>query len=287
MTQAQETSTDLVVLQDLKPTKLFNEGGLKLVINEIRNKAKAFPVDLTTPKGRAEIASVAAKVSRSKTFLEKMAKDHVADLKAQIKPVDDARIAMVKELDSVRDEVRKPLTDWEAAEAERVAMIQKSLNAVKNYHDLPINCDSAFIKERIAKLSEPTKVNWQEFLADYEAARAISLQLLERQLESKIKYEADQKELAELRAQAAAAKAKEEVAMPETTRTEAEAIAKDVFVGETVPAKFIQNQFSVETRFEARIISPDHTGNSELAADLQKFLRERGLENIKIEITDI
>ena len=54
------------------------------------------------------------KVSKSKTFIEKCGKELVADQKAQIKLIDDDRIATVKKFDELRNEILAPRDAWEA-----------------------------------------------------------------------------------------------------------------------------------------------------------------------------
>jgi hypothetical protein len=72
-----------------------------------------------TAKSRKAIASMAYKVSQSKTILDNAGKDLVSEAKAKIKKIDMARKYSRDFLDSLRDEVRKPLTDWEEAEKEK------------------------------------------------------------------------------------------------------------------------------------------------------------------------
>ena len=266
-------SKDLVVLESLKSKELFKENGLKRVLDEIAKKAKEHKPDVSTAKGRDEIASLAYKVSRSKTFIEKMAKDFVADLKAEIKPIDDARIAAVKTLDNLREEVRDPLTKWEIAEKTRADGIKKSLEVVRSYHLLPLTATSEDIKVKIAKLSSPTMVTWDEFLPDCTQAKKISLELLESQLTVKLQYEADQAELAKLREQQA--EKSEPVELPESTLE----VEKSAKVDEPLVMEKI--------RVSAVIASESDLVSQQLAAKLNRWLLDNGVTIIEIETTNI
>ncbi|MFX6114679.1 hypothetical protein ABTF34_18285, partial [Acinetobacter baumannii] len=72
--------------------------------------------DVSTKKGRDAIGSLALKISKSKTLIEKCGKELVAEHKAQIKVIDDDRISIVKKLDLLRNEVLAPRDAWEQAE---------------------------------------------------------------------------------------------------------------------------------------------------------------------------
>ena len=204
MTESNEP-TGLISLTERVTSEVLDNNGLQPILDEIAVKARGYKFDVATKKGREDIASLGYKISRSKTFIEKRAKDHVAELKAQIKPVDDMRISSGKFFDVLRDEIKAPLVEWENAETLRVGTIQKSLDAVKNIHAVPFGTSSEKIQSRIDRLKAPTSIDWMEFEAHYTKAKALSLQLLEQLLVTQIKTEADQAELEELRKQKAAA----------------------------------------------------------------------------------
>lgn len=114
-------TTDLAVLEVLPeqaPT-LYVENGLTKFLDQIRQSVNEVP-DLSTAKGRARVASLAAQVSRSKTAVEKPGRDYLRKLKEAVKPAENELRRFVTECDTLRDEVRRPLTEWEA-EQERIA----------------------------------------------------------------------------------------------------------------------------------------------------------------------
>lgn len=108
--------TALVVAEELNPVEIFSNGGIDAILEKIRVQAMAHVPVLDTAKGRKDIAAIAYKVSRSKTLIDDMGKNLVADWKAKSKKVDEDRKKARDYLDALKDEVRKPLTDWEAAE---------------------------------------------------------------------------------------------------------------------------------------------------------------------------
>lgn len=112
--------TDIAVLE-IKPEQapaLYVPNGLDSYLDQIRQQVNEVP-DLTTAKGRARVASLAALVSRSKTAVEKPGRDYLRHLKEAIKPAEAELRRWVAECDALRDETRRPLTEWEA-EQERI-----------------------------------------------------------------------------------------------------------------------------------------------------------------------
>jgi len=58
-------------------------GGLDAVLNDLAKEAKSIVADISTDRGRKEIASVAYKVARSKTLLDDMGKKLGEEAKAK------------------------------------------------------------------------------------------------------------------------------------------------------------------------------------------------------------
>lgn len=109
----------LIPLESVNAVEVFTGGGLDDLLARIRAEAVTLVPNVKTVAGRKEIASIAYKVSRSKTAIDDAGKALVADLKKQTGDIDSARKKARDTLDALRDEVRKPLTDWEA-EQERI-----------------------------------------------------------------------------------------------------------------------------------------------------------------------
>jgi hypothetical protein len=124
-------TTELAVLE-IKPEQaptLYVAGGLDSYLEQIRQQTNEVP-DLTTAKGRARIASLAAQVSRSKVAVERPGRDYLKRLKELPKDVEAELRRWVTECDAMRDEVRRPLTEWEA-EQERIAAENAAENAAE------------------------------------------------------------------------------------------------------------------------------------------------------------
>ena len=122
------TQAQLVVIEPTTAVALFTEGqGVAELLADIRQKATSLVPDITTAKGRKEIASVAHAVARTKTYLDGLGKELTDQYKEIPKRIDANRKTLRDTLDTLKDEVRAPLTQYEAAEEARVAALQSRL----------------------------------------------------------------------------------------------------------------------------------------------------------------
>jgi len=127
-------SKDLLLLRDSTIEQAFITGdGVDTAITELTDIVRGYEHNLDTVGGRKKTASLAAKVSKVKTTVDAIGKEMVSEWKSQAKIVDANRKKLRDACDDLRDEARKPLTDWEAEqaliEAERVAAIEAEKDA--------------------------------------------------------------------------------------------------------------------------------------------------------------
>lgn len=177
--------------------------GLDPYLAHIRAEIDGFIPDVTTKKGREAIASIAHSVARSKTTLDNIGKELVAELKEVPKLIDAERKRMRDLLDTWKDEVRKPLDDWEDAEAARVAKLQNGIDWFKLRATENADLDSAELKATLEKVQGfIVGENWEEFEAEAHRAKAAAIESLTAELAKREKFEADQAELAKHRAEA-------------------------------------------------------------------------------------
>ena len=173
--------------------------GLDPLLEEVFKEVRSFIPDLSTKKGRDAIASLAHKVSRSKTAIDGVGKDLVSKLKEQPKLVDAERKRVRDMLDDLRDEARKPLTDWENAEKQRVDNIQSRIIAF-NSCEFTGDESSADIQKHIDWLeAEEIKGNFDEFEAQAIVVRDDAVASAKRRLERALDQEAQDAELERLR----------------------------------------------------------------------------------------
>lgn len=144
-------STDLIPKIALSPTALFTGGGIDEVLAEIEKRATTAPTAADTAKARAEIKSMAYKVSQSKTFLDNIGKELVADLKRQVGMIDPVRKRTRDFLDDLKARVRQPLTDWEAAEEAKEAA-EKLKQQIEECHAEALSMNDLFDREKAVQI---------------------------------------------------------------------------------------------------------------------------------------
>jgi len=113
----------LIQAESIKPAVIFSDKGeMDKLLQLIKKQVDGFIADTKTAVGRKNIASIAYKVAQSKVVIDAKGKDFVADQKKALKVVDDLRKHARDFLEDLREDVRKPLSDYEAAiEREKLA----------------------------------------------------------------------------------------------------------------------------------------------------------------------
>ncbi|WP_263794790.1 coiled-coil domain-containing protein [Klebsiella oxytoca] len=185
--------TDLVVIEKKNAMAVFtNNDQLDPLIEAIEKEARSLVPDVTTKKGRDAIASMAHKVARSKTYIDNAGKDLVAELKALPKQIDESRRVVRERLDALKDEVRRPLTEWEA-EQERIKA-EEAMNAlhvealamneefdrqlaarIESDHEMALLMNDAFDREQADKAAEAERqrIAHEEEIKRMAAAAAV------------------------------------------------------------------------------------------------------------------
>ena len=173
-------------LARLRAPDVFGEPRrLDAVLAEIESAARSIVADVDTERGRKALASLAAKVARSKTYLDGLGKDLVADWKRRAGEVDAQRRHLRERLDALKAEVRAPLTAYEQREADRQARIAAMIGALGQMPPDDPFTDSETIAERIADL-QAVEIGDQDYAERADEARrvrAATLYELGRRLE--------------------------------------------------------------------------------------------------------
>lgn len=190
---------DLVVIEKQNAMAVFTtKEQLDPIIEAIEKEARSLVPDLSTKKGRDAIASMAHKVARSKTYIDNAGKDLVAELKALPKQIDESRRIVRERLDALKDEVRRPLTEWEAEqeriaaekvaeeerlriEAEEKAALEALKKQVETDHEMALLMNDAFDRDARVKAEEA------------ERQRIAHEEELKRQAAEQAKREAEEK----------------------------------------------------------------------------------------------
>ncbi|WP_017816610.1 hypothetical protein [Acinetobacter baumannii] len=190
-----------VLEQNVILAAFAKRGGTDELYERIAQEVCSHVPDVSTKKGRDAIGSLALKISKSKTLIEKCGKELVAEQKAQIKVIDDDRISIVKKLDLLRNEVLAPRDAWEQAEKDRVAKHEESILSINFYKTAVIaDKDSVWLKGVIRNVEEIIiDSSFEEFEEQAKIAKYETLEFLRTTLAAREKYEAEQAELERLR----------------------------------------------------------------------------------------
>lgn len=197
---------DLVVIEKKNAMAVFtNNDQLDPLIEAIEKEARSLVPDVTTKKGRDAIASMAHKVARSKTYIDNAGKDLVAELKALPKQIDESRRVVRERLDALKDEVRRPLTEWEA-EQERIKA-EEAMNAlhvealamneefdrqlaarIESDHEMALLMNDAFDREQADKAAEAER----QRIAHEEEIKRMAAAAAAREVEQRAQREREE-----------------------------------------------------------------------------------------------
>ncbi|MFG6063703.1 cell envelope biogenesis protein TolA [Enterobacter ludwigii] len=208
-------TTDLVVIEKANAMTVFKSADqIEDILQKVEREVMSFVPDVTTAKGRKEIASLAYKVAQTKTYLDGLGKDLVAELKEIPKLIDANRKTVRDRLDELKEKARQPLTDYEV-EQERIKQEEEAKRAaeelakkIESDHEMALLMNDAFDRELAEKKAEQ------------ERQRIAREEEIKRQAEERAKREAEEKAAAEI----AAAKKREEEAI--AAKAQAELLAK-------------------------------------------------------------
>lgn len=202
-------------ISDENAPAIYVAGGLGRFVDAVKAQVVGEVPDLTTRKGRERIASLAATVSKSKSAVEKPGRDYLRRLKEMPKVVEAELREFVTEMDALRDQVRQPLTDWQAAEDARVDGHNTAMDRIRWQAQDTDGLTAEDLASRIEQVTAiPMDESWQEFLPEAAQVKDQTLAKLRGLLAQRQQYEAEQAELARLRAEAEArAKADHEAAI--------------------------------------------------------------------------
>lgn len=198
---------DIIATVTANPvTVLIDEKTYSEFYARMKAETDQFVADVSTVKGRGEIAAIAYKVTRTKTAIDAAGKKLNEDARAKINAVDASRRKIRDELDALADAVRKPLTEWEDAEKERSDEENTQRLLLNDIVSIPRDASAQYIADTLGDL--------RSFVIDPDIFRDATTEVvnikqaaiasLEVMYATAVKAEADAAELSRLRAEAEA-----------------------------------------------------------------------------------
>jgi len=284
----EEKAKDLIAIDpesmNLQPYDLFQTGGTEDLISRIEEEARSVIPDVSTPKGRKAVASNAAKVARSKTYIDGLGKDLVARLKRQSKLIDEERRRMRNRLTELKTEVRQPLTDFWNREKDRVARLQVRVAESFAIHD---TASLAAIDAQIANITAvPIDDTWAEYRYTATMAQRSALEELAtlrneelKRLDAEEKRKAEEEKAREEREERIRAKAEADakLAAERQAKAEAERVRKETARREAEAERAIFEALEKETQARLALVRQQQAAAKEAArvkAEAQQKVRD-------------
>jgi len=187
---------------------------VKTIVQECGNLPKE---DLQSKASRQRVASAAHTVAKIKVAVDDAGKACGEEVRKKLDTINARRRKAREALQEAQDEVRKPLTEWEGAEAARVERIEARMGALRAARELPFGATSEDIEARISELpgifgNEPYGDREVEAVAlrdEAEAKLSDALKTAKEYEESERQRAAERAELDRLRREEDARKARE------------------------------------------------------------------------------
>lgn len=220
----------LTVAESGNLQQFFADGeNLQKVADRIETLARGLVADVSTKEGISQIKTAARQIASVKKKVDDLGKTVVAELKALPKIIDKNRADFRERMESLQEEIRRPVTDIE----ER----QKAVDDIKGTHFACAACNSQELAAKIDELETQraavTVEVWKEAYEDVLKAYDSEIGALSTMKSAAEKREEDARRLAELEAKQAEAdriireqKIKEEAERKAREEAEARAAAE-------------------------------------------------------------
>ena len=189
-------SEQLAVIQNLDKSVVF-AGGLDDILNKISEELKKDLPDISTKQGRKEIISRARKAASCKSVILDLGFELTEDSRKNIAAINADRNKAEQFLDNLRDEIRKPVTDWEKREEDRISDHETSLILLKCSVSSDMTVD-ALVKLKDGIL-EVYNRNWEEFQFRADAVYKENVDNINACTEQRKKRDVEALELEKLR----------------------------------------------------------------------------------------
>lgn len=171
--------SELAIIETKTPSELFAAGAVRGFLDRIKEEVRSLVLDPTTAAGRKEIASVAHKVAKTKVAMDEAGKKLTEEQRKLIDSVNEERRLVREELDALKEEVRKPLTEFEEREKSRIAGHEAKIAEIASLADDMSLMKSPEIASRIATAKGITLDGFEEFRSKAETTLFATLHRLE------------------------------------------------------------------------------------------------------------
>jgi hypothetical protein len=194
----------LLKIDKMTPEQIFAPGTMDPILEAIRTEVtrQAAKLDISTEQNRKAIGSLAFKVTKSKTFIEGQRKSLVAAEKKRLAAIDSEGRRIWDILEGIAAEVRKPLTDWEQIDKDRITRHEETLAFLLERAKVPFGANVADLKAIIAGVEAIDPATCEEFASLAAGHKASALKELNAALKVSEEGERQKAENERLRSEA-------------------------------------------------------------------------------------
>lgn len=187
-------------LDDAGVMALFSDAEkLHSTISEIEKSAKSHDADVSTPAGRQALKSHSFRITRTKTVLDDAGARLAAEWREKVKAVDSTRKMVRDRLDALKDDVRRPLTEFEEAAKKREKEISDRMARLEHLRNIPFNATPDDVQAMLDELADLRKINdWgdnSEYAAEKMDMLHATLRAAKETIEQRIRIEEQNREL--------------------------------------------------------------------------------------------
>ena len=201
---AVEETAALAIIDTTEDELLFTPGKItdaQLAAGRQWYLTEARKYDIATEKQRTELKRFARPLQKLRTGIEARAKELAGATKRKIAAIDAEKRRLVRIVAGIEDEVLAPLTAWEREEEQRKTRLSGICNELAAKGQL-VYATVTEIEQAIFELQSFDVSTMQEYKIGAESAIAASLKVLKPELERRKIAEANEAEVAKLRAEA-------------------------------------------------------------------------------------
>lgn len=212
--QGEMTGDIAVITPQTAAMVLQDEKEFASLFAKVKAETEKLVADTSTKKGRDEIRSMAAKVIRTRTTIDKARLGLTADWRDRTNKVNAQNKVIEAQLDALADEVRKPLTDWEAAEKDRNDRADAIINQLARDAMVGLDETAADVRARGMAVYQTTldPALFGDKLDTAQKAKDHAVDTLKAALARLTREESDRAELQRLRDEAAARELADKIA---------------------------------------------------------------------------
>ena len=253
--------------------------GLASIISQISEQAHtaAQGLDAATAANRTKLASLAYSVAKAKTSIDSTGKDLVAEAKSKIQVVDNNRKQVRDALDKLKDDIRRPVTEFEEAEKKRLAVIQDVIDQLSSLASANDANGGRLSAEQLRLRRHQAAALAKNDYGDMAEKAAECIKFLDTAITAADEYEQQQAEIQRLQAEQAAREQAERDAKiaaeaAEKARAEAEAKAK------------AEREASERARIEAQLRAEQAERDKQAAIDRAEAEKQAAVQAERLRI---